>query len=76
VRLHTKGKIIETEDLEIQRGLFQRDALSPLLFSNSLILITGQLNKLNRECEEHKTKTKISHLFYMDDLKLISKTEE
>jgi len=26
--------------------------------------------------EEHKTKTKVSYLFYMDDLKLICKTEE
>jgi hypothetical protein len=26
--------------------------------------------------EEHTTKTKISHLLYMDDLKLIGKSEE
>jgi hypothetical protein len=26
--------------------------------------------------EEHTTKTKVSHSFYMDDLKLIGKTEE
>ena len=26
--------------------------------------------------EEHTTKTKISHLLYMDDLKLIAKSEE
>jgi hypothetical protein len=31
---------------------------------------------LNTGYEEHKTKKKISHLLYMDDLKLIAKTEE
>jgi len=49
MRLHTEGKIIETEDLEIQRGLFPGDSLSPLLFCISLIPITEQLNKLNTE---------------------------
>ena len=76
VHLHTEGKIIETEDLVIQRGLFQGDSLSPLLFCISLISLTMQLNKLNTEYEQHTTKTKISHLFYMDDLKMTGKTEE
>jgi hypothetical protein len=31
---------------------------------------------LNTGHEEHTTKTKVSHLFYMDDLKLIDKTEK
>jgi len=31
---------------------------------------------LNTGYEEHTTKTKISHLLYMDDLKLIAKSEE
>jgi len=35
-----------------------------------------QLNRLNTEYEEHITKTKISHLLYIDDLKLIAKSEE
>ena len=38
--------------------------------------LTEQLNRLNTGYEEHKTKTKISHLLYMDDLKLIAKSEE
>ena len=33
-------------------------------------------NNLNTGCEEYTTKTKILHLLYMDDLKLISKSEE
>jgi len=34
------------------------------------------MNKLNTGYEEHTTKTKISHLLYVDDLKLIAKSEE
>jgi hypothetical protein len=31
---------------------------------------------LNTSYEEHTTKTKISHILYMDDLKLIGKSEK
>jgi hypothetical protein len=44
--LHTEGEIIETENLEIKRGIFQGDSLSPLIFYISLIPLTEQLNKL------------------------------
>ena len=37
MHLHTEGKIIDTEDLEIQCGIFQGDSLSLLLFCISLI---------------------------------------
>jgi hypothetical protein len=43
---------------------------------NSYHITTEQLNKLNTGYEEHTTKTKISHLLYIDDLKLIAKSEE
>jgi hypothetical protein len=59
MRLHTEWKIIETEDLEIQCGIFQGNLLSPLLFCISLIPHTEQLNKLNTGYEEHTIKTKV-----------------
>jgi hypothetical protein len=74
--LHAENELIETEDIEIQCGIFQGDSLSPLLFCICLIPLTEQLNRLNTGYEEHITKTKISHLPYMDDLKLIAKSEE
>ena len=74
--LHTENKLIETYDIKIQRGIFQGDSLSPLLFCICLIPLTEQVNRLNTGYEEHTTKTKISHLLYMDDLKLIAKSEE
>ena len=56
--------------------VFQGYLLSPLLFFISLIPLTKHLNKLNIGYEEHTTKTEIPHLFYMQDLKLMGKTEE
>jgi len=73
VYLHAENKLIETEDIKIQCGIFQGDSLSPLLFCICLIPLTEQLNRLNAGYVEHTTKTKIS---YMDDLKLIAKSEE
>ena len=74
--LHPENKLIETEDIKIQCGIFQGDSLSPLQFCICLILLNEQLNRLNTGYEEHTIKTKISHLLYMDDLKLIAKSEE
>jgi hypothetical protein len=59
MRLHTELTIIETEDLEIQCGIFQGNLLSPLLFCISLIPLTEQLNMLNTGYEEHTIKTKV-----------------
>ena len=74
--LHAENKLIETEDIKIQCGIFQGDLLLPLLFCICLIPLTEQLNRLNTGYEEHTTKTKISHLLYMNDLKLIARSEE
>ena len=74
--LHAKNKLIETEDIKIQCGIVQEDSLSPLLFCICLTPLTEQLNSLNTVQKEHTTKTKISHLLHMDDMKLIAKSEE
>ena len=74
--LYTENKLIETDDIKIKYGIFQGDSLSSLLFCICLIPLTEQLNSLNTGYEEHTTKTKISHLLYTDDLKLIAKSEE
>jgi hypothetical protein len=75
-RLHTENELIEIEDIKIQCGIFQGDSLSPLIFCICLIPPLTELNRLNTGYEEHIRKTKISHLLYMDDLKLIAKLEE
>jgi hypothetical protein len=74
--LHAEHKLIQTEDMKIECRIFQGDSLSPLLFCICLIPLTEQLNKLNTGYEEHTTKTNFSYILYMDDLKLIAKSEE
>jgi hypothetical protein len=61
--LQTENKLIETEDIKIQCGIFQGDSLSPLIFCICLIPLTEQLNSLNTGYEEHTTKTK-THTYY------------
>jgi hypothetical protein len=76
MRVRTENKIIETEEIEMQCGIFRGDSLSSLLFCICLIPLTEQLNRLNTGYEQHTTKTKISHLLYMDDSKLLGKSEK
>jgi hypothetical protein len=63
--VHTENKLIETEQVEIQCGMFQGDSLSPLLVCICLIPLTEQLSRLNAGYEGHTTDTKISHLLYV-----------
>ena len=62
-------------EVEIKRGIFQEDSLSPLLFVIALITLMKIL-KATRHCYSFANKEKINHLLYMDDLKLYAKTEE
>ena len=68
--LHIERKLTATEEIEIQCGIFQTDSLSPQLFCNSFIPLIEQPNKLNTGYEEHTTKTKVSNLLYMYNLKV------
>jgi hypothetical protein len=76
MRLHTEGKIIETEDLEIKRKIFKGDSLQPWLFCIIIFPLNEQLIKLKSGYQEQTTKRKVSHLLYKDYLKMIYKTEE
>ena len=61
---------------KVQRGIFQEDALSPLLF----IIAMMPLNHIHRKCTAGynlgKSQEKINHLIYMDDIKLFAKKEK
>ena len=68
VELTAGGKSLA--EAKIQRGIFQRDALSPLLF----IIAMMPLNHILRKCTDgyklSKSQEKINHLIYMDNIKL------
>ena len=67
---HESGTLM-SDNINIKRGIFQGYSLSPLLFCISLIPISLELNSLGYG---YKIKTeRMTHLFYMDDLKLYAK---
>jgi hypothetical protein len=59
-------------NIEIRRGIFQGDSLSPLLFVMALIPLTIMLRRM-KSGYMMKNKSKINHLLYMDDLKVYAK---
>ena len=68
--LKTKQEVMQSQPIQIRRGIFQGDSLSPLLFCIALIPLTNELNRADCGYQIHGTERKISHLLYMDDLKL------
>ena len=69
---HESGTLM-SDNTNIKRGIFQEDSLYPLLFWISFIPHSLELNTSGYE---HKTWTeRITHFFYMDDLKLYAKND-
>ena len=60
-------------EVPINRGIFQGDALSPLLFVIALIPLTHIVRTANSGYE-FRTGETINHLLFMDDLKLYCKS--
>jgi len=59
----------------VRRRTFQGDSRSPLLFWIALIPLTNDLNRGDCGFQVYGTERKISHLLYMDDLKLLGRNE-
>ena len=66
----------ELREVDIKRGIFQGDSLSPLVFVLALIPLSLILRKAKTAYEFSGSKEKISHLLFMDDLKLYSRSEK
>ena len=73
LELTSSGKSLGT--VEIRRGIFQGDSLSPLLFVLAIIPLTLILRKTKAKYLL-SDKTTINHLLFMDDLKLFGKSRE
>ena len=75
VFLKNKAGIMQSQPIQIRRGIFQGDSLSPLLFCIALTPLTNELNRADCGYQVHGTERKICQLLYMDDLKLLGRNE-
>ena len=66
----------EVGEVDIKRGIFLGDSLSPLVFVLALISLSLILRKAKAGYEFSGSKVKINHLLFMDDLKLYSRNEK
>ena len=66
----------ELGEVDIKRGIFQGDSLSPLVFVLALIPLSSILRKVKAIYEFSGGKVKINYLLFMDDLKLYSLNEK
>ena len=62
-------------EVEIRRGIFQGDSLSPLLFVVAMIPLTLLIRREKLGYSFGNDGKKISHLLFMDDLKLFGQNE-
>ena len=63
-------------EAKIQRGIFQEDALSPLLFIIAMMPLNHILRKCTAGYKLGRLQEKVNHLMYMDDIKLFAKKEK
>jgi len=62
-------------EVNIRRGIFQGDSLSPLLFIIAIILLTRMLRQCDTGYQLGDGHSKINHLLFMDDLKLYGRND-
>ena len=63
-------------NVEIRRGIFQGDSLSPYFFVLSMVPLSLVLRKEKFRSEFGDKKTRINHLLFMDDLKLFATSND
>ena len=61
----------ELGEVEIKGGVFEGDSLSPIVFVLALIPLSLILRKAKAAYEFSKSKEKINHLLFLDDLKFV-----
>ena len=76
---YDKGEI-KIPSVNIKRGIFQGDSLSPLLFILALDPLSRLLNNMNTGYNIYKRNDRrrylVNHLLYMDDLKLYNSNQK
>ena len=75
-RVELTSNDISLGEVNIKRGIFQGDSLSPLLFIIAMTPLTLVLRKSKHAFQIGRSKEALNHLLYMDDLKLYAKTDK
>ena len=63
-------------EAKIQRGIFQGDDVSPLLFIIAMLSLNHILRKCTAGYKLSRSHEKVNHLMYMNDIKLFAKDEK
>ena len=63
-------------ETKIRRGIFQGDAILPLLFIIAIMPLNHILRKCTTGYKLSRSKEKVNQLLYMDDIKLFTKNEK
>ena len=63
-------------EINIRRGIFQGDSVSPLLFIVAVIPMTSILERIEVGYQLKKGGSRINHLMFMDDIKLFRSIKE
>ena len=71
-----KVELTAGAEANIQSGIFQGGALSPLFFIIAKMSPKHLLRKCTARYNLSRTQEKINHLMYMDDIKLFVKNEK
>ena len=66
----------ELGEVEIKKGIFQGESLSPLVFVLALIPLSLILRNAKAAYEFSESKEKINNLLFLDDLQLYSQTDK
>ena len=73
VELTAEGQVLT--EVKIQRGIFQGDSLSPLLFVIGMMPLNHILRNTKGGYKFARSQEKINHLMYMDDIKIFAKNK-
>jgi len=74
LRLSSNG--LDLCEIDVNRGIFQGDSLSPLIFVICMIPLSFLLRKVKASYEWGRKEFTLNHLLFMDDLKLFGKNDE
>ena len=73
LELNASGKLLG--EVDIRRGIFQGDSLSPLLFVLCMVPLTWLLRRTKAGYECNNKEFNLNHLLFMDDLMFFAKSK-